>query len=191
MKFFDRDLSDAVVSATGDVTPTLIGIAQGNTESTRNGRKCTIRSIHWRFEVNLAERDAVDDPASGDTVRIMLYQDKQANGATAAVTDILEAATYLNFRNLSNGGRFNIILDKLVVLNYLTLASDAAAKVSQARVRRDYVFNKVCSIPIEYNSNAGAIGEIRSNNLGLLLISANGLAGLTSKFRFRFSDGSA
>ena len=114
--------------------------------------------------------------------------DKQCNGATAAVTDVLETAHWQSFRNLSNSGRFNIFLDKVVTLNYAGLASDGAGVVSQARVTRELDFYKTCTVPLEFDSTTGAITEIRSMNIGVLLIGSGQNVQFDSKFRLRFSD---
>ncbi len=188
LKFHDVDLDDAVVATGGTVTPTINIIPQGVTEITRVGRKCTIKRVGWRYTIQLLESDAQATPAAGDTVRVILYQDKQANGATAAVTDILESADFQSFNNLANSGRFRTLMDRTHTLNYAGLASDGAGVVSQANVQQNFQFHKKCNIPIEFNAATGAIGEIRSNNLGVLLISAGGTAFFGSKFRLRFSD---
>jgi len=188
LKFHDVDLDDAVVAVTGTVTPSVNLIAQGITESTRIGRKCTLRSYHWRYQVTLPETDAAATAVDGDTVRMIVFIDKQANGATAAVTDVLESANIQSFRNLSNSGRFNILCDKLHNLNYLTLASDGAGVVSQGLIQKEFVFNKKVALPIEFSDVTGAITEIRSNNIGVLLISHRGIAGFNSGIRLRFSD---
>ncbi len=187
MKFHDVDLDDANIAASA-ITATINIIGQGVTESTRVGRKCTIRRIQWRYQISLPEVDALGTPASGDTVRIILYKDKQANGATANATDILEAAVWQSFRNLANSGRFDILMDKLHNINYMGLASDGAGVVSQAAVIHNYTFFKNCSIPIEFDNTTGAITEIRSNNIGVLLLSATQVAAFESGFRLRFSD---
>lgn len=189
LKFFDVPLTDAVVATAGTITDSINKIAQGVTEVTRVGRKCTIRSIGFRYKITLSEVDAVATPGPGDSVRIMVYLDKQCNGATAAVLDILETANYLSFRNLANSGRFVILHDVTKDLNFLTLASDNAAVVSSADVSRNYTFYKKCGIPIEFNATTGAITEIRSNNFGLLVISSSGACALDMNFRLRFSDG--
>ncbi len=188
LKFHDVDLDDAVVSNTGTMTATINIIPQGVTEKQRIGRKCTIKSIHWRYRMNIPEVDAAGDPSAGDTVRLILYLDKQANGATAAVLDVLETASMHEFRNLANQGRFTVLMDKTVALNYSGLGSDGAGVVSQAGVTKEFQTYKKCDVPIEFSSTTGAIGEIRSNNLGVLMISRNGLAGFSSKIRLRFSD---
>lgn len=148
----------------------------------------TIKSINWHYRVTLPEQNQAPTPIQGDSLRVILFVDHQCNGATAAVLDILDVATIHEFRNLVNVGRFDILLDKTHVINYRTLASDATAKYDQGFVLEEYKFYKKVSIPIEFNAQAGAITEISSNNVGVLLISTNGLCGFASKFRIRFSD---
>ncbi len=188
LKFHDVALDDAVVAVGGNVTATINVIPQGVTEVQRIGRKCTIRSVHWKYRVDLPEVDAVASPNTIDEVRVVLYLDRQANGATAAATDILETATIRSFRNLANSGRFMILMDRLHVINWGTLASDNAGVVSSAEVVREYSFNKKCEFPLEFSGANGTIDEIRSNNLGVLLVGLNGTAGFLSSIRLRFSD---
>ena len=138
--------------------------------------------------MELPIRDAVATPQSSDTVRMIMYLDKQANGAAAAVTDILESADWQSFNNLSNSGRFITLMDKSVILNYQNLASDGGGVVSSTNTAREGAFYKMCNIPLEFSATTGAMGEIRSNNIGVLLISANGQAKFESKIRLRFSD---
>ncbi len=189
LKFLDTTVNDAIVAATGGITDTVLVIPQGVTESERVGRKCMLRQIHWRYQVSLAERDAVADPVAGDSLRIILYQDKQCNGATAAIGDVLATASVRSFRDLANTGRFNILMDKIHNINYMTLASDGAGVVSQAEHVQNYTYTKLCNLPIEYSSTTGAIGEIKSNNIGILLISSSGVVRFDSTLRIRFSDG--
>lgn len=188
LKFHDLDIDDAVVASAGAIqtSGTVNAIAQGVTESNRIGRKCTIRSINWRWTVFLPETDAVATPAAPDTLRIILYLDKQCNGAAAAVTDLLETADHHSFNNLANKGRFKVLMDRRVDINYAGLASDNAGVVSQAAVTCDGMFYQKCNIPIEFDSTTGAITEVRSNNIGVLLISGNGTCGFGSKMRLRF-----
>ncbi len=190
LKFHDVALDDAVVAVGGNITATINIIPQGVTEIQRIGRKCTIRSVHWKYRVDLPEVQDASTPNTIDEVRVIMYMDKQANGAAAVATDILETATIRSFRNLANSGRFNILMDRLHVINWMTLASHgfAADTFDQAEVVREYSFNKKCEIPIEFNAGAGIISEIRSNNLGVLLVGLNGTAGFLSSIRLRFSD---
>ncbi len=189
LKFHDVDLDDAVISTTGEVTPTINIIVQGTAEEERIGRKCTIKNIMWRYTLVIPEIDAQATPNPSVTARVILFLDKQANGATAAVLDVLESTDYQSFHNLGNSQRFTTLLDRTHTLNYSGMASDGAGLVSQAEVRREYSFYKACSIPIEFSSTTGVISEIRSNNIGVLLIANGGNIAFFSKFRLRFTDG--
>ncbi len=188
LKFHDVELNDGVVANGATVTASINLIAQGVTESERVGRKCTIKSINWRYQVSIPEFDAAVTPATPSTVRLIVYCDKQCNGATIVGTDLLESADIHSFRNLSNSGRFTVHLDKVVTLNYLTMASDGAGVVSGGEVFREYQFYKKVNIPIEFNGTTGAIAEIRSNNLGVMVVGLSGAGAINSKFRLRFSD---
>ncbi len=187
-KFHDVDLDDVVVAAAGGITDSINKIPQGVTEITRVGRKAVLKSIAWDYTIQLDTRDAQATPGPGDIVRVIMYQDMQCNGVTAAITDILETANYHSFYNLVNQGRFKIFCDKFRKIEYQGLASDGAGLVSQARVDQHYTFYKKLNMPIEFNATTGAITEIRSNNIGVLLLSANGVAGFISKIRLRFTD---
>ncbi len=189
LKFHDLDIDLNPVVAAGSIPVSCNLIAQGVTESTRVGRKCTIKSISWRFQNALVEVDAIGTPPPADVVRVILFLDKQANGAAAAVTDILETADFQSFNNLSNSGRFRTLMDRTYGINYTTLASDGAGVVSSAEHFMQDTFFKKCHIPIEYSAGAGVIGEVRTNNIGVLLISRAGTVAFESKMRLRFSDG--
>ncbi len=136
LKFHDIDVDDAVVASGGVIqnAGTINIIPQGVSEKQRIGRKCTIKSIGWRFECSLAEQDAQPNPETNDVLRVIMYQDKQCNGATAAVLDILESADYQSFNNLANSSRFRTLMDRTYDLNWMGgMASDGAGLVSQAR----------------------------------------------------------
>ena len=185
LKFFDLDLNDAVIATGGGVTDSINKIAQGTTEITRIGRKCTIRSINWRFRVTLPS--ATSSGAGLETTRVIMYLDKQCNGATASATDILESADFQSFNNLANKTRFRTLMDRTYDLVSAAGGGDGTTEDYVGDVIQDTFFKK-CNIPIEFDATAGAITEIRSNNIGVLLISAGGIGGFDSKLRLRFSD---
>lgn len=188
LKFHDVDLDADNVAATGVIEDSINKIAQGVTENTRVGRKCTIKSINWHYWITLNERDAVGTPPNPDVFRIILFLDKQCNGATAAILDILETAHFQSFRNLANSGRFQILMDKTIPMNYNGIASDNNGVVSSSEVFKTGSFYKSCNIPLEFSGTTGAIGEIRSNNIGVIFIAEANNCDFDSSFRLRFSD---
>ncbi len=185
LKFFDLDLDDATIATGGTVTDSINKIAQGITEVTRIGRKCTIRQINWRYVITLAAQTASGD--TSDVVRVIMFLDKQCNGATATVANILESADFQSFNNLGNKNRFRTLSDKTYDLVARAGGGDGTTEDYGEDIVTDSFYKK-CNIPIEYNAAAGAITEIQSNNIGVLLISQTGKTGFGSKIRLRFSD---
>ncbi len=191
-KFFDLDIDDAVVAAGATIAQDSCNqIAQGLTDKTRIGRKVTIRAIGWRFDMTWialgsANMSAV---AVNDTVRVILYLDKQANKLTAATTGILASADYQSFNNLSNKGRFRILMDRSYDFHVTAAAADFDANIADvAGTNLNDAFYKSCNIPIEFSAGTGALTEITSNNVGVMTLSKNGVCSFTSKMRVRFTD---
>lgn len=188
LKFFDKQFDVTTIAIAGELEDSINEIPQGVTESQRVGRKCTIRTINWHYLLKLTEEDAVATPPEADTIRMIMYLDKQCNGAIATVLGILETAEWQSFRNLSESGRFQILMDKTVDLNRTMGFSDGNAVGSSSEVNRSGAFYKKCNIPLEFSSTTGAIAEIRSNNIGILLLSRTNQVDFESKIRIRFSD---
>ncbi len=197
LKFHDIDWDEVVQDYSAGVisnTSSLVFIGQGVTESTRIGRKCVIKSIGWRAKLKRigGTSNAISGP---ETVRMLIVQDKQANGAAPAVSGaagLLESANYQSFNSLNNKGRYRVLYDKVFTLNTLAAAGDGAVNDSGA-LERNFTFFKDVNIPMEYSgvANPSVISEVRTNNIFGIMIaeSSNSAVELDSKFRFRFSDG--
>lgn len=188
LKFHDVAVDDASIALGGVIqnSGTVNIIAQGITETTRIGRKVTVRKILWKYTVTLLGGSTV---GSTEVIRVILYVDHQTNKATAAAGDLIETDDYDAFRNLGNGARFTILHDKTHALNPHASAGNGSANDSAGFSIFDEVY-KTVNIPLEFNAAAGALTEILTNNIGVLLFSKNGAqAGFNSILRLRYSDG--
>lgn len=188
LKFHDVDLSLANIPQIGLRNADLLTIAEGNGEEERIGRKITIKSILIRANALLP--GGTNLAQASETVRFMVVQDTQANGAQAAATDVLETANYKAFNNLANSSRFRVMLDKQLTLR---CSAGSGNGTTDNHLQNEYNFNfyKKCSIPIEYDNTAstGAISTIRSNNILVFAFGrAGGIADISGKIRFRFAD---
>lgn len=191
LKFHDIDVDDGSIAQNGTIlnAGSINLIAQGTTESTRIGRKCTIKKIGWRYTLTLASTASV---AGQELVRVILYLDKQANGLTATVSGaggLLVSDNYQSFNNLANTSRFVVLMDRTHDLNPSGGAGNGTANDTVNTIRT-YRFFKNCNIPLEFSGVAGALTELRSNNLGVIVLAKNAgaTASIDSKFRLRFSD---
>lgn len=186
LKFFDTTITDAEVSNGGTIFPSWNLIPQGVTESQRVGRKCTIRRIGFRYTTGLPAITNAQNSVEGETVRVIVFLDRQANGTAATVTDILETAQYNSFNNLANSSRFRIMYDKRHDMNYFNTQTSGGQDIDGTNISGSFFAN--VNLPIEFSSTTGVIGEIRSNNIGLLLISDSQQGYLEGRVRVRFSD---
>jgi hypothetical protein len=186
LKFFDTEIYDATVANGGTIFPSWNLIPQGVTESQRVGRKCTIRRIGFRYTTGLPAVNNVSSARGGETVRVIVFLDRQANGTAATVTDILETQQYNSFNNLANSSRFRILYDKRHDMSYMNTTNASNDDVDGTSISGSFFAN--VNLPIEFSSTTGVIGEIRSNNIGLLLISQSEQGYLEGRVRVRFSD---
>lgn len=169
---------------TGEVPATgqLNLIPQGVAESERVGRKVTIKSImmHGTMTAGVAG-------TGGQTVRMLLVQDTQCNGAATTYATVMNGTNTWPFRNLDNIDRFRVLKDWKICLN-----AQAGVAGAWQPTKRFINFYKKCNIPIEFDNTAttGAITTIRSNNLFLLAIadSDDDVTNYTGVTRIRYTD---
>ncbi len=188
LKFFDVTHAAATIAAAGAIAEdSLCEIAQGIDENERVGRKCTLKAVHLKGSINLNSTTDLTD--SGTRCRVLIYQDKQANGATAAVLDVLQTASVDSFRNLANVGRFTILYDKRFTLFSFSAAGDGTTNATNERSILIQLYKK-CNIPLEFSAAAGAVTSLRSNNIGVLVVASKAAPIVSLGFvsRLRFTD---
>lgn len=186
LKFFDTSISVAptstmAVPATGGQ---LCLIPQGTTEQQRIGRKCVIKSIQIR---GLSKYVPAASTSGNLGCCLYVVLDKQCNGAAAAQTDVFTTSSPNTMMvNLANSDRF------VVLKKYSWVAQSAAGIQTAFSNDSDRIewYHK-CNIPLEFSSTTGAITEIKSNNV-FLLVGTDGADGanitITGTARLRFSD---
>ncbi len=193
LKFHDLDIDDAAIAANGTIVKSsVLTIAEGNGESNRIGRKIIVKNINWRYTITLNSTAVKED--TSEIVRVILYLDKQTNGAIAAVsTDagILETDNYQSFNNLNNKNRFRILSDRTYHLRSQSGSGRGTTDTLAfgEDIIEDQIYKK-CDFPIEYDNSTtdGALTSMRSNNVGVLLLSKGGFAVFDSKMRIRYLD---
>lgn len=182
-KWFDTTLGNMSPAATGSITNASLNlIPEGTTESERIGRKCMVKSLHIKGVIGMPSSSI---PLT-ERLRVIVYCDKQANGATAAVTDILETTTVDSFRNLANVTRFIVLSDKTTLFNQTAGIGGDSTTDLYSPVIKTIKFNKKMNLDLEFSASTGALTELRSNNIGVLAISDNGLATIAYTARVRF-----
>lgn len=180
-KWFDTNISQVDVSNSGLVIPSFNLVAQDVTESSRVGRKMTVRHLSFIGEAVILSTTTAAN--TSDKLRMIIFLDKQCNGATATVADILELADDNSHFNVSNEGRFVILYEK-----FTNVWCPAGRDSGFGKMLKHLAWKKNVNIPIEFSGTDNNINKIRSNNIGCLMISSVQEVSFTGKFRIRYSD---
>ncbi len=182
-KFHDLDIANTVFSGTGTIIASLNLVQMGTTESERVGRKITVVSVSYRGRIIINTKTVPNNAT--DVCRMIIYLDKQANGGAASVLEILELARYDSFNNLANSSRFRILKNIVMSIDSHGVGYDGATFSTNAASLAVECFINV-NIPVEFSGVAGTIGEVNSNNFGILYISAFGQANFQGNTRIRY-----
>lgn len=110
-KHIDTAPSSLTCDTTGGVVA-LHGCSEGSTSFERNGLSIRTKSIamHLKFIINAAS-------TTPQTVRIFLFKDKQPNGTTPSITDVLESVETVSLMNNENTTRFTVLRNWVVDLS--------------------------------------------------------------------------
>lgn len=188
-KFHQVAVADTAITTVGAVYTSLNIIAQGTTQSTRIGRKVTVKKVQFHGYIYLPVN--TNPNLMHEQVRMIWFIDKQANGAMPAVTQILDTDDVDSFYNLANIDRFVIVKDKVYSLQSPSHSVLAGPVYATGETSIYIKMNKKCNVDIYWDSTTGAITECRSNNFGLMTVSRSGTATSTvfhGIFRMRYTD---
>lgn len=190
-KYFDTALTygAAAISTAGRITDTSLNLLTAGTSlSQLIGKKVVITRITLKINMTLpvASNATLGNVPNTDSLRMMVVQDRQANGLYPAVTDVLQTASYFSPLNINNSKRFKVLKewdqDFCETINFSTLYFIGAVDFT-------FKWSKKMYIPIDYNAGAtGIIGDVKSNNIFILVITRNGACTASTTARIRYVD---
>lgn len=188
-KFLDTAIPSTTITSAGAIlNSSMCIVPQGTQQQQRAGKKILVTSVAFRGVLDLPSQ--INQSLCTNNVRLVLYLDKQTNGNTATVAELLQEVNESSFRNMNQVNRFEFIYDKIHTLNQHGVIFNTTAITN--RVQKYIKFFKKCRIPIIYDQTAttGALTTIRSNNIGLMAISTSDslLLNFEGICRIRFSD---
>jgi len=143
----------------------LVQIPQGTTKNTRIGNKCRIKAIRMKLLFKIA-----GNTIGNDTLRCIIYQDRQCNGTPATVADILELGDMNSFQAMDFVDQIKILYDKKYVLDANT---STALNTSAIQINLPVDISMKMNHEIHFNNTTGALAGIVSNNFNMLLINEN------------------
>jgi len=187
MKVHDLVTGASAIAAGGTIIEDSLNIiAQGTRDDQRIGRRATIHKIMFRGILSLAETTTIAD--SSDDIRFIIFQDRQTNGAAAAIGDIMDVTlSHLSFRNLNNSLRFKILSDTSYHIERTGMGNGTANDLIPATILVN-IFLDV-HIVVQWNDtvSTGALTSCESNNIGVLLFARKADALINGQWRLRFT----
>lgn len=161
----------------------------------RDGRICMVKSIHLTGQVYM---NGDVDASNIDYLRLMVVYDKQTNGAFPVIADVLSSvapnggvlSTARSHLNISNSDRFQVLVDKRWAMHATpanTLTTAATTSFQGHPTSQPFEINEYRrgSWPVKFSASAGAITDIVSGGIYLLLVGLNTAA--TAQFSFEGS----
>lgn len=150
----------------------ILNLVQGVQEDQRVGRNCVILKVEFNGTLTMPKE--ADGSKTGNVWRYILFLDRQCNGATAAAGNILEDPNQITSHyNLKEQGRFKILYDTGLKVINPSAGAFAGVNAEYCATKQKLSFMVPCNAMIEYAGTTGNITEIRSNNIGQLVICQN------------------
>lgn len=190
LKYAEKKSKDTPFTMTGTLSPIetalvptncLCVISQGAGSDQRIGRRILVKSVYVRGRVF-----APTTMTGAASFRMLVFQDKQPNGALAGATDLLIANEYLSPINLGNSKRFKILMDE--TLDGRTISVDTNEGINFER----YVKTNI-EIGYVNGAGAGTEADVLTNGIYCIVFFGGFGAGATAPvgklwFRIRYVD---
>lgn len=175
----------------------LNGVAEGTDFNNRVGRRVRLKNVKldwWYSPTGLA--------SAADFYRHIVFYDKQPNGATPSLADVLTSinssgtasSTAQDYMNLNNRDRFQILLDeRIAVPEGTAVATGQTAVIYGSEKLRVSRFIDLKSLKTQFNGTSGTIASISTGSLYFMsvsLINANTAYPFNCQFasRVRYYD---
>lgn len=202
-KFVDYEYVGGNMSHTvagSEVDPATVNclnaVAQGDGESQRDGRRCTITSVHVSGYIRRQRQALSSDAAVAVRVKLVLLLDTQTNGAQFNAEDVFVEPTNgvlasCTFRNLQYQKRFRVLGTKIITLNPQSGAGPHIDYLHWGEGMEAFEFHKEFKSGLEVNHSGttAAVSSITDNSIHLMAVvdeSNTGHAMLSYVSRVRF-----
>jgi len=181
LKTVDVTSGPSAFSTSGAVL-LLNGVATGTDYNTRVGRKVLMKSMNFKLSTYINSACG-----TGETIRVMIIYDTQANGAAPTVANILQTAAWDAPMNLDNRDRFKVLYDKFKSVGAYNFTAGAIT-TGDFFSPLFKVYKKI-NLDVNFSGTGATIGSIATGSVYLLTISMNGSGvGYYINSRIRFVD---
>lgn len=188
LKYIDWALVDSTINSTtdcssGEQDPSgascLNGIAQGDTEETRDGRQAYLHSLRVDGVIRAPTQVGITgSPPDASVVFVAIVLDTQTNGAQLNSEDVFvneggnTGTCPFPHRNLKYIQRFKVLSQKTFVLKPQAYAFNGTNKDLVGTAQR-FCFEFPLGFPVLHNGTGNTISSIVTNSLHVIAFSDN------------------
>ena len=197
-KFVDYQVTGAAIVQTvtgavinpGGAVACLTATAQGDGENERDGRQEKSLSLHVQGTVTFAEVSAAS-PQTKHFVRVLIFQDKQTNGALPNSQDVLDdtVVTGVNrpqaFRNLQFINRFKVLRDFIIRCPNQEPVHTGVTTISAGN-QVPFSVHIPLKHSVHHTGTTAAIANIADNSISLMAIASGPSVNMDYASRYRF-----
>lgn len=153
---------------------------QGAAYNQRIGTRCYVTSLKINGYIYAAVQAAVTTAATPCLIRLVVFLDKQSNGAQAQGEDIMKNEgsanlTPVSFQNVANFGRFKVLKDMRIVLENPNALYDGT-NADQYGLLKHFEIRHKFNPPLEVKfntTNGGTIADILDNSFHMVTATNN------------------
>lgn len=179
---------------------TLFAPVAGTGFNQREGRQVWVKGFRLRGRILWGINTGSATPQLGDTIRVIVFMDKQTNGTQAGGQLVIQSGTattdptILEWQNPENFGRFKIFYDKTFAKGAAPLVITTTPNYSVGSpATRVFKVKKTFKRPIQVHFNAGVAGtvaDIVDNSFHILAADDKSIGSnqIAYKCRFRFCE---
>lgn len=187
-KFIDYEYPYTAIAnkwAGGEADPATVNsisaIAAGDGESNRDGRKCTLTSVHIRGDIRFIPASSVSTAQRPSVACVVLVLDTQTNGSQLNAEDVMfepndDALQAHAFTNLQYSKRFKILHRQVVKLETIAASSPALAPSGTGYPMgniTNFEINKKLDIPVIFNGTTASVSSITDNSLHVIAVTSS------------------
>lgn len=200
-KYFDSEKASTAVPvstttwASTEMDPTtanaLFTPSAGNAYDQREGRKVYVKAMKIRGILNVAAQADQSTVEGAAIVRVVLFIDKQTNGAQANGEDVIGSGTNIlpvqMWQNPASFGRFRVLKDKTWIMQNPNVTYDGT-NVEQLGIATQFKMTVKFRKPllVNYNNtNGGTVADIVDNSFHILAVTNSAGLAVTLSYKCR------
>lgn len=171
-KYLDTLFTSADISNSWSTPACLNLVGIGDLPTERVGKKYHIHSLQLHGRVTTAGEDDLASPYIPPIVRIIIFQDRQTNGALATGLQVMDTDVVESLRNAEYETRFKCLFDQKFVLDGSIVSTDGANTCAQRTIPQVFDFYKKLSIDVSTIDGDADIAAIVDNSIHVITIAS-------------------